>query len=171
MPVPTNPNISDLDQTQIMQRAFDESTDRLRVDADLTVSSATVTVETDYTTDSMAIGDPVTNNILGINADGSIDANVIVDAFTATPDSILSVGTTDGTTTGSKYVLKVDSAGIQSNYNMNNLVTVQFDSIYPSYPDSVTEIYVYKKLAATVATVTVIYTNASKNEIVSIVRT
>lgn len=35
MPIPTNANRSNLDQTQIFQRAFDESTDRLRVDADI----------------------------------------------------------------------------------------------------------------------------------------
>lgn len=78
MPAPTNPNRSNLDQTQIFQRAFDEATDRVRVDADISIDSATITVETDYTTDSMAIGDPATNNILKINADGSIDANVLI---------------------------------------------------------------------------------------------
>lgn len=85
MAEPTNPNRSNLDQTQIMQRSFDESKDRLRVDADISIESATVVVETDYKTDSMAIGDPVTDGILKINTDGSIDANVVV---SHTDDSI-----------------------------------------------------------------------------------
>lgn len=91
MPVPTNPNRSDLDQTQILQRSFDESADRLRVDADISIDSATVIVETSYTTDSMAIGDPNTDNILKINADGSIDANTII----SMADDSIKVG--DGT--------------------------------------------------------------------------
>lgn len=76
MSAPTNTNRSLLDQTQIFQRAFDEATDRVRVDADITIDDATIVVETSYQTDSMAIGDPVTNNILKINSDGSIDANI-----------------------------------------------------------------------------------------------
>lgn len=80
MPAPTNPNRSDLDQTQIIQRAFDESTDRLRVDAEITAQSITVEVDLDYQDDSVSIGDPVTNGILTIYPNGSIDANVEVDA-------------------------------------------------------------------------------------------
>lgn len=55
--------------------------------------------------------------------------------------------------------------------DINSFVTVPFDSIFPSYPDAVTEIYVYKSLGVTVATITVIYTDSSKNEFVSMVRT
>lgn len=76
--MPINANRSQLDQTQILQRAFEENNDRLRVSADIAIDSATILVETDYSTDSMAIGDPVTNNLLKINNDGSIDANVSV---------------------------------------------------------------------------------------------
>lgn len=76
MAIPTNANRTNLDQTQIFQRSFDETEDRIRVDAALSVDSATIVVETNYLTDSMAIGDPVTNNILKINNDGSIDANI-----------------------------------------------------------------------------------------------
>ena len=38
MPAPVNPNRSELDQQQILQRAFDESTDRLRTDSTITGS-------------------------------------------------------------------------------------------------------------------------------------
>lgn len=94
MPIPTNPHLSDLDQTQILQRSFDESTDRLRVDADLTVDSVVVEVELDYHNDSVAIGDPSTDGILKIYPNGSIDANVEVDA--ADGDNI---AISDGTNT------------------------------------------------------------------------
>lgn len=85
MSIPSNANRSNLDQTQIFQRSFDESKDRIRVDADISIESATIVVETDFTTDSMAIGDPASNNILKINNNGSVDANVII---SHTDDSI-----------------------------------------------------------------------------------
>lgn len=169
MAAPSNPNRSQLDQTQILQRAFDENTDRLRTDSVINIDSATITVNTSYSTDSMQIGDPNTNSTLKINANGSIDANVIVDASGG--DSILSVGTSNGTISGTQSVIKVDSTGNQSTFVMNSIVPVAYDSIYPSYPNSTTEIYVYKQGATTVATVTVVYTDSTKNNITSIVRT
>jgi hypothetical protein len=42
------------------------------------------------------------------------------------------------------------------------------DSIDVTYPDTITEIYVYKKAAVTVATVTVVYTTASKALVLSV---
>lgn len=48
---------------------------------------------------------------------------------------------------------------------------VEYDEIDASYPDSVTEVYVYKLATVTQATVTVVYTDSSKNYIVSAIRT
>lgn len=69
MPVPTNPNRGNLDQTQIMQRAFDEAADKLRVDASVSIASISgdVAVEIDA-----ADGD----NIAIANADGSKKASI-----------------------------------------------------------------------------------------------
>lgn len=53
---------------------------RLAVDANITASVGSVDVDLDYTDDSVAIGDPNTNTTLKINPNGSIDANVEVDA-------------------------------------------------------------------------------------------
>jgi hypothetical protein len=75
-----NPNPSKLDQTQIFQRAFDESEERLRVDSLATVSLGIVEVAIDATTDSIAISDGVDQ--LAVNSDGSI--NVVV-AVSGTP--------------------------------------------------------------------------------------
>ncbi len=78
MPIPVNPNASQLDQTQILQRSFDESADRLRVDASVTASIGDVVINAEES--DIAIKDRVTDNLLKINADGSIDANVVVSA-------------------------------------------------------------------------------------------
>lgn len=51
------------------------------------------------------------------------------------------------------------------------LIRVAYDSVYASYPDSVTEIYEFKESAATVATVTVVYTDSTKENLSSAVRT
>lgn len=53
----------------------------------------------------------------------------------------------------------------------NFLITERFDTILASYPTAVEEVYVYKNAGITVATVTVDYTDASKNYLVSVVRT
>lgn len=161
-----NPFPSKLDQTQIMQRSFDGDNDRLRVDATVTASIGTVVVNAD--TSDIAIKDRVSGYLLKINSDGSLDVNT---AIAAASDNILVLGTNDGTLSGTQNVFRVDSQGIQSTFSMNMLVQVKFDSIYPTYPDTVTEIYTYKQSGSTVAVVTVIYTDASKNNLVSVIRT
>jgi transcription elongation GreA/GreB family factor len=64
VPAPVNPNRGQLDSTQILQRAFDETTDRIRADASVTIDhiDGEVSVEIDA-----ADGD----NIALSNADGS----------------------------------------------------------------------------------------------------
>lgn len=92
MPEPTNPNKSLLDQTQIMQRVMDESTDRLRVDASVTATIGDIKIDAEES--DIAIKDRVTDNLLAIESDGSINANVNIDA--ASGDSIvISDGTND----------------------------------------------------------------------------
>lgn len=74
MPGPNVP-YSHLDVHQILQQCFDESEDRLRVDASLTISSAIVEVAISDIDDSIKIGDG-SGTYLDINPDGSI--NVVV---------------------------------------------------------------------------------------------
>ena len=102
-----NPSPSNLDQQQILQRVMDSANDALRVDANVTATIGEVTISAD--TSTIAIEDPVTHNILKINADGSVDANVNVSA--SGNDSILAVGTEDGTLTGTQKVIRVDNTG------------------------------------------------------------
>jgi hypothetical protein len=88
------------------------------------------------------------------------EVSVIIDD---TSDSI-KIG--DGTGT----FMEVNSDGSTNNIMQNSIVPYKFDGIYPTYPNPTTEIYVYKQGGTTVATVTVIYTDASKNNLISVVR-
>lgn len=76
MPGPNTP-YTRLDFSQVIQQSFDESQDRLRVDAQV---SATIS--------DIQLTDPDTGYSLRINSDGTIDVNVIVSA--AGGDSIKS---------------------------------------------------------------------------------
>lgn len=88
-----NPNRSDLDQQQIIQRAFDESKDRLRVDAEISASIIAppgLEVSISATDDNIAIRNSNNSNELEINSDGSINTRgqqlftLPFDAITAT---------------------------------------------------------------------------------------
>lgn len=85
-------------------------------------------------------------------------------SISSTNDSI-AIGNTAG------VLANVDSNGDLYVANQNTLITLPYNSIYPSYPNATTEIYVYKNGPSTVGTVTVLYVDSSKNEIVSIIKT
>jgi hypothetical protein len=53
---------------------------RLAVDAAINANIGNINVDLDYTDDGVHIGDPNTNTVLKVNPDGSLDANVEVDA-------------------------------------------------------------------------------------------
>lgn len=53
---------------------------RLAVDAAISLQNVSIQVDLDYNEDSVFIGDPNTGNTLLIQSDGSIDANIEVDA-------------------------------------------------------------------------------------------
>jgi hypothetical protein len=52
----------------------------------------------------------------------------------------------------------------------NVLVTEPYDEIAATYPDAVTEVYTYKMSGSTVATVTVVYTDLTKNLLLSVTK-
>ena len=74
MSTPPNPNYSDLDPHQIFQRSFDESIDRLRVDAVASIDPGSMEVVITHVDDSIRIGDGT--DIMLVNPDGSINVNV-----------------------------------------------------------------------------------------------
>jgi len=98
---------SHLSQENILRDVHDPVTQTLRTSATATIG--TVNVDVDYGSDSVAVGDPVTNNLLKINANGSIDANVVL---SHTGDSV-SIG--DG----------VDILGINADGSINAVVSGQ----------------------------------------------
>lgn len=56
---------------------------------------------------------------------------------------------------------------------MNTFVLDKFDALSATYPDAITEVYTYYNGGLTgtvVAVVTVVYTDASKNNVTSVVR-
>lgn len=91
MPAPTNLNAGQLDQTQILQRAFDESTDKLRVDSSVSINSITGEVNVELNAadgDNVALSDgtnTVTTTINGSNV--GLDVNIINDLLTVTTSS------------------------------------------------------------------------------------
>lgn len=87
----SNPK-TNISANQVLQKCYDETNDRLRVDAAVTATLGDVRIDAEES--DIAVKDRVTDNLLKINADGSIDANVIVSA--ASGDSIQ---VSDGTDT------------------------------------------------------------------------
>ena len=75
MPVPSNANRSNLDQTQIMQRSFDESTDRLRVDAAVTIDTGQLDIILTHQDDSIRLGDG-TNFLTSTTGGGKVSLDV-----------------------------------------------------------------------------------------------
>ena len=60
--------------------------------------------------------------------------------------------------------------GSQKTQITTSLINFVFDSIYLSEPNTVTEVYTYKLSGDTVATITIIYTDATKETLVSCIR-
>lgn len=81
MPVP--PGMSQKDGMQVLRAVMDDDNNRLRVDA--VISPDGHDLEIHYQDDSIAIGDPASDNILAINTDGSIKT---VQLFTVPYDAI-----------------------------------------------------------------------------------
>ncbi len=76
-------------------------------------------------------------------------------------------------TDGQGSALEGDSLGNLKVAVMSGLVTAAYDYIAATYPDTVTEVYTYKTGGSggtTVATVTVVYTTATKDVLTSVTR-
>ena len=85
--MPTPPGLSPKDANQVLRAVIDDTTNRLRVDAVLSPDGHDL--EINYVDDSIAIGDPATDNILHINNDGSL--TVIANAGTNLNTSTLAL--------------------------------------------------------------------------------
>lgn len=81
MPVP--PKMSPKDGLQVLRAVMDDDNNRLRVDA--VISPDGHDLEIHYQDDSIAIGDPASDNILAIGSDGSVKT---IQIFTMPFDAI-----------------------------------------------------------------------------------
>lgn len=77
MPGPNAP-YTQLSADQVLQQSFDETNDRLRVDASVTATIGDVKIDAEES--DIAIKDRVTDNLLAIENDGSINVNVNISA-------------------------------------------------------------------------------------------
>lgn len=103
MPAITNPSPSQLDQNQILQRAFDESKDRLRVDLEATVTMGQLEVAISHVDDSIRLGDGtnlVTATVVG--PDVGLDVNVIGGSITVGGASTPTIANISATTSGTQ---------------------------------------------------------------------
>lgn len=66
---------SRLDANQVLQNAFDDDSQRLRVDTAATVVDADIDITLDAADDSVSIADQTTGNKLKINSDGSVNVS------------------------------------------------------------------------------------------------
>jgi len=83
--------------------------DRLMVDANLSLQEVDLEVHLDASNDSVAIGDRTTGTLLKVEDDGSINTNIAVSGIND-DDSILIVGTSDGTINGARNLAKINNA-------------------------------------------------------------
>jgi hypothetical protein len=60
--------------------------------------------------------------------------------------------------------------GSQKTQITTSLINFVFDSVYLAEPDTVTEVYTYKLATVTQAVITIIYTDDSKETLVSCIR-
>ena len=87
-----------LDANQVLRGAFDESTGRLRTDAEATIVNADIDVSLDATEDNVAIADPG-GDFLEINPDGSVNVTIVGGSETLTSQYSEVLGIVSGITT------------------------------------------------------------------------
>lgn len=135
------PTPSKLDQQQVLQGSYDESTGRIRVDAELTstiIPPPGLEVSINSMDDSVAIGNANNSDQLLVNPDGSIN---------------------------------VDATVVSGNVT---LFTQPYDAITATYPTTTQEVYQSRigGIGGTVQqTVTVNYTDTTKDFILNVART
>lgn len=116
-----NPLNTKLDADQTIRRAYDETKNRHRVDAEVTASIGTVDVIIDASAgDNIAIADQTGTNFLDVEPDGSINVNV-----------------TGGTTT-----TKLVPAGETENYYATDNVAIGASTTVLTYTVGISGVYI-----------------------------
>ena len=108
--------------------------------------------------------DGMLSKLIDIEGKTGLDTSSgIIDALEAVKESIF------GIIIPSPKPFPTDSNQNIKVAEQNKLVKVPYDSVYGTYPNTVTEVYSYKRAGNTVATVTVVYSDASKSLFSSVV--
>ena len=142
-----------LDSEQVLKRSYDETKNRIRVDADVTATVGVVDVVIDAASgDNIAISDG-TNTML-INPDGSINANV--DVILSHIDDSVRLG--NGTNFFSSSQRETGEIGLDTNV-LNRVFSKPFDELeVTSKNDDGDPLVIVSRLnASIVQTVTLVY--------------
>lgn len=113
---------SNLDSNQVLQHAFDDATQRLRVETDATVIAGAMEVAIDHTTDSIKIGDGI--DLLSINSDGTIDIKNITGTISLPTGAATSALQTAGNLSLASIDTKLTaplSVAQSGTWNINNI--------------------------------------------------
>ena len=105
----------------------------------------------------------------GTNLHTVVDSGNVTATISGTPN--VAVTSLPSIPAGSNLIGSVSVNGTANVLQTNTLVPYNYDNIAATYPTTTQEVYVYKTGLTTVATITVNYTDASKNSISSVVRT
>lgn len=129
MPGPNAP-YTGLDASQVLTQSFDEATDRIRVDADLSVNiPGGLEVSINATDDSIKIGNTATGPFLNVNNDGSV--NVEIEGLPTFKTSQQTVGI-------SAVQLTVSPLTNRSGVSIKAIIPTSTDIIYIGNSSSVT---------------------------------
>jgi len=155
-----------LDFQQVIQNIYDEPTNRIRVDAEVTIGS--ITVDLSHTTDSVRLGDGtnfLTSTTVGPKTalDVSVINSLAISVDAADGDN-LAIHDSDGDE------LEINTDG-SINVKTVQLFTIPFDAITATYPSATQEVYASRVggIAGTVQqTATVNYTDSTKSLILNV---
>jgi hypothetical protein len=119
-----------LDASQVLTQSFDETTDRIRVDAALTVDiPGGLEVSINATDDSIKIGNTATGPFLNVNSDGSV--NVEIEGLPTFQTSQYTIGT-------SAVQLTTVPLTNRSSVSIKAVISNNTDTIYIGNSSSVT---------------------------------
>jgi hypothetical protein len=159
-----------LDSDQVIRRVYDETENKLRVDAEVTAVIGIVEVIIDAAGgDNIAIASQDGTNYLNVNPDGTIDVNSHVSAPAG--DSVVVAGTEDGTLGGTQHAITVDSEKNVHVTTLNSFITKPYNEIVAAYPNAITEQYTTKLAGTARQIITITYTDSSKTQLAGALRT
>lgn len=171
--------MSNLDQQQIIQQVYDESENRLRVDAQISTSIITppgLEVSIDDTDDSIKIGNGSGTyaQVTGANA-LKVDGSAVTQPISAiTLPLPTGASTSTLQTTGNTSLASIDSKLIDLHSNpvqTVQLFTKAYDAITATYPSATQEVYQSRVggiLGTVQQTVTVNYTDSTKVSLLNV---